>query len=121
MHSRVLNTNYKVTNFFYMGPCLCICAVWTLFVIAWPTIYAFMLCILTSFWVLRTPKSRLNYFFSVVLTFFVHFKTFSVISRLKSSKKYKNEQKKCVFVYSSKLVHMQKLVNSLTGYTPPLS
>ena len=45
-----------------------------------------LLCILTSFWVLRAPKSWSNYFFQLFSTFFVHFKPFSVISRLKSTK-----------------------------------
>ena len=45
-----------------------------------------MLCILTSFRVLRAPKSWLKHFFQPFSTFFVHFKLFSVISRLKSIK-----------------------------------
>ena len=46
-----------------------------------------VLCILTSFPVLRAPKSWLKYFFSAVFNlFFVHFKPFSVISCLKSPK-----------------------------------
>ena len=43
-----------------------------------------ILCISTGFWVLRAPKSWSKPFFSRFPTFFVHFKAFSVISRLKS-------------------------------------
>ena len=45
-----------------------------------------MLCISTRFWVLHAPKSWSNYFFQPFSTFFAHFKPFSVISRLKSTK-----------------------------------
>ena len=45
-----------------------------------------MLCISTSFWVLRALKSWSNYFFQPFSTFFVHFKPLSVISHLKSTK-----------------------------------
>ena len=38
-----------------------------------------LLCILTSFRVLRTPESWSNYFFQPFVPFFVHFKPFSVI------------------------------------------
>ena len=62
-----------------------------------------VLCILTSF-------------FSRFSTFFVRFKAFSVISRLKSLKNVWKWTKKCGFVYSSKLVNVQKLVDSLRGY-----
>ena len=44
-----------------------------------------VLCILTSFWVLCTPKSCLKYFFSAV---------FNLISGVKSLKKVWNEQKR---------------------------
>ena len=75
-----------------------------------------MLCILTSFWVLCTPKSWSNYFFQPFSTFCVHFKPFSVISGLKSTKTIWKRTKKRVFVCSLKLVDMQKLVDSLRGY-----
>ena len=65
---------------------------------------------------LRAPKSRLNYFFQLFSTFFVLFKPFSVFSHLKSTKKVWKWTKKVIFVYSSKLIDMQKLVNSLRGY-----
>ena len=42
---------------------------------------------------LQAPKSWLNNFFQPFSTFFVNFKPFSVISRLKSTKKSENEQK----------------------------
>ena len=49
-----------------------------------------LLCISTSFWLLRAPKSWLKHFFqpffSRFSTFFVNFKAFSVISQLKSTK-----------------------------------
>ena len=45
-----------------------------------------LLCILTSFWVLRSPESWSKYFFQPFSSFFVHFKHFSVISCLKSPK-----------------------------------
>ena len=48
---------------------------------------SYLLCISTSFWVLRAPKSRYS-------TFFVHFKSFLVISRLKSLKRLKMNKKK---------------------------
>ena len=47
--------------------------------------WSLVLCILTSFWVLHAPKSWLKIFFSHFSTYFVHFKAFSVISRLKST------------------------------------
>ena len=37
-----------------------------------------LLCILTSFWVLRAPESRSKYFFHPFSTFFVNFESFSV-------------------------------------------
>ena len=46
----------------------------------------YLLCISTSFWVLYALKSWSKHFFSCCSTFFVHFKAFSVISRLKSTK-----------------------------------
>ena len=46
-----------------------------------------LLCISTSFQVLRAPESWLKHFFQLFTTFFVHFKPFSVISRLKSRRK----------------------------------
>ena len=57
-----------------------------------------------------------TFFFSRFSTFFVHFKAFSVISPLKSTKNVWKWTKKRVFVYSSKLVDMQKLADSLRGY-----
>ena len=68
---------------------------------------------MTSFWVLRAPKSWSKPFFSCFSTFFVHFKAFSVISRLKSLKNVWTWTKNYSY---SKLVDMQKLVNSLRGY-----
>ena len=44
-----------------------------------------LLCISTSFQVLAAPESWPNYFFQPFLTFFEHFKPFSVILRLKST------------------------------------
>ena len=38
--------------------------------------YFGVLCISTSFWVLRTPESWLNYFFQLFSTFFVHLNHF---------------------------------------------
>ena len=40
-----------------------------------------LLCISTSFWVLRAPKSWLKHFFQPFSTFFLHFKLFSVYIR----------------------------------------
>ena len=74
------------------------------------------MCILTCFWVLRAPKSWSNYFFQPFSTFFVHFNPFSVISHLKSTKNVWKRTKKTFFFFSSKLVDMQKLVDSLKGY-----
>ena len=55
------------------------------------------LCISTSFWVLRAAKSWSKPFYSRFLTFFVHFKAFSVISRLNSYKKrLKMNKKTCL-------------------------
>ena len=45
-----------------------------------------VLCILTCSWVLRAPESWSKPYFSRFSTFFVHFKAFSVISRLKLTK-----------------------------------
>ena len=42
--------------------------------------YAPVLCISTSFWVLRAPKSWSNYFFQLFSTFFVHFRKSSLNS-----------------------------------------
>ena len=42
--------------------------------------YFWVMCILTSFWVLRAPECWLNYFFQLLSTFFVPFKPFSVFS-----------------------------------------
>ena len=42
--------------------------------------YAPVLRISTSFWVLRAPKSCLNYFFQLFSTFFVHFRKSSLNS-----------------------------------------
>ena len=67
---------------------------------------------------LRTPKSWLNYFVQPFSNFFAHFKTFSMISRLKTTKHDWKWTKKHVFsinAYSSKLVDMEKLVDSLRG------
>ena len=57
-----------------------------------------MLRISTSCLVLCAPRSWLKYFFEPVLTFLVHFKTFSLISRLKSRKNFwKRAKKLCHF------------------------
>ena len=71
-----------------------------------------LLCISTSFWVLRAPKSWSKHFCQPFSNFVVHFKAFTVISRLKSTKNVWKRTKKRDFVYSSKLVDMQKLKNS---------
>ena len=52
-------------------------------------------CISTSFWVLRTPESWLNYFLQRFSTFFVHFKTFSVIYSGQTIDVYINYDVKC--------------------------
>ena len=49
-------------------------------------LYIKALCILTSFWVLHAPESWSKHFFQPFSTFFLLFKPFSVISRLKSLK-----------------------------------
>ena len=46
--------------------------------------HVYLLCISTSFWVLRPPESWSKYFFQLFSTFFVHLKLFSVILCLKS-------------------------------------
>ena len=51
------------------------------------TIHKCLLCISTSFWVLGELKSWSTYFFQLFSSFFVHFKPFLVISRLKMNKK----------------------------------
>ena len=56
-----------------------------------------------------TQKLVETFFSAVFLTFFVHFKAFSVISRLISLKNVQKWTKKHGFVYSSKLVDIQKL------------
>ena len=57
-----------------------------------------VLCISTSFWVLRAPESWLKYFFSVVFNLFFFFKNvFQLRNRFKNS----------VLSYSLKLVDMQ--------------
>ena len=66
------------------------------------------------------PKASRNLFFSHFLTSFVHFKAFSVISQLKSLKNLWKWTKKCVFVYSSKPVDMQKLNPKKTNLRYPL-
>ena len=66
-----------------------------------------------AFWCCAHSKAGQNTFFQPFSTFFVHFKPFSVISRLKSTKNiWKWTKKKRCFVYSSKskMVDMQKLV-----------
>ena len=47
-----------------------------------------VLFILTSFWLLHIPESLSNYLIEPFSTFFVNFKCFSVISRLKNKKQY---------------------------------
>ena len=51
-------------------------------------IWGWLLCISTSFRVLRALKSWSNYFFQQFSSFFVHFLPFSVISCLKSTKNF---------------------------------
>ena len=71
------------------------------------------MCILTSIWVLRASKSWSKHFFQSFPTFFVHVRDFT--SQIKKKcLKYKSIFK--IFVYSSKLVDMQKLVDSLRGH-----
>ena len=65
-----------------------------------------LLCILTSFWVLPAPKSWSNYFFQLFSTFFRNLTP-------DINKKVWKRTKKLVFVYSSKVVNMQKLVDCL--------
>ena len=73
-----------------------------------------LLCILTSIWVLRASKSWSKHFFQSFPTFFVHVRDFT--SQIKKKcLKYKSIFK--IFVYSSKLVDMQTLVDSLKGYS----
>ena len=71
-----------------------------------------------AFGCLQHPKAGRNIFFSRFSTFFVHFRAFSVISRLKSTK---NEQKKCKFVYSSKLVALKSTEKRQFRGTPSRS
>ena len=84
--------------------------------------YPQLLCILTSFEVLHTPESWLKHFFQPVLTFFVYFSPFFSDFRPEIKKKHLKMNKFffSYFAYSSNLVDMQKLVNSLGG-TPKLS
>ena len=56
-----------------------------------------LLCISTSFWVLRSTQKLVKLLFRPFSTFFVHFKLFSVISHLKSTKKHVKISKKKVF------------------------
>ena len=68
---------------------------------------------------LCAPESLSNYFFQPFSTFLVHVQPFSMISHLKSRKNIWKRAKKVffsVFVYSSELVDMQKLGDSLKGY-----
>ena len=69
-----------------------------------------LLCILTSFRLLRASKCWSKHFFQPFSTFLLLFKCFSMNFHLKS-------RKNCVLSYSLKLVDMQRLVNSLRGYT----
>ena len=75
-----------------------------------------MLCISASFWVLRAPKSWSNYFFSAVFNLFCSCQSFFSDLTAEINKKRLKMNKKRGFVYSSKLVNMQKLVDSLRGY-----
>ena len=57
---------------------------------------------LTSFWVLRAPKSWLKYFFSAVFKLFCSFQTFFGDFTAEINKKcLKKNKKRKVFVYSS--------------------
>ena len=64
--------------------------------VLWPP-HSNVLCISTSFQVLAAPESWLNYFFQTFSTFLIYFKTFSVISHLKSTKDVWKEHKKMWF------------------------
>ena len=66
-----------------------------------------MLCISTSFRVLQAGR---NIFFSHFLIFFVHFKAFLVISRLKATK---NEQEKNSSLIKKSLIQFQMEDNNL--------
>ena len=69
-----------------------------------------VLCISTSFQVHAAPKSWLNYFYLAVFNLFCSFKTFFSDFTAEINKKcLKRKQKKVIFVYTSKLVNMQKL------------
>ena len=55
-----------------------------------------LLCISTSFWVLRAPKSWLNYFFSAILNLFCTFQTFfSDFTAEINEKRLKKNKKMC--------------------------
>ena len=72
-----------------------------------------MLCISNSFWVLAATKSWLKHFFQPFFKLFCSFQSFFSDFTAEINKKW---TKKHDFVYSSKLVDMQKLVDSLRGY-----
>ena len=74
-----------------------------------------MLCISTSFWLLHAPKSWLKYFFHPISSFLLILNFFQWFHGWNQQKTPENEQKKVIFVYSSKLIDMQKLVDSLRG------
>ena len=68
-----------------------------------------LLCILTSFGVLRAPEIWLKYFFEQFSIYFLNFKCFLVIFHLKSRKKLKNR----VLSYSLKLVQIHNIPQSI--------
>ena len=78
-----------------------------------------MFSILTSFRVLRAPESWLKHFFQPFSTFFIHLNLFQWFHGRNQQKTSEKEQKNVCFLFfafSSKLVDMQKLVDSLRGY-----
>ena len=72
-----------------------------------------VLCISTSFRVLAAPESWSKHFFQPFFNLFCSFQSFFRDFTAEINKK---QTKKSKFVYSSKLVDMQKMVDSLRGY-----
>ena len=76
-------------------------------------LYNGLLCISTSFQVLRASESWLKHFLGLFSNFFVHFKHFSVIFLAEIKKKrFKTFEISSVLSYFLKLVDMQTLVAS---------
>ena len=80
--------------------------------VTWPLYVVYFYLLLGA----ACTQKLVETFFPPFSTFFAHFKAFSVISLLKSTENVWKWTKKCGFVCFSKLVNMQKLVNSLRGY-----